>query len=49
MTESTSGNKDELEKVFNDPQARESIGQTLVTRKTINRLLEIAKGLVEEG
>ena len=37
-------NKDELEKILNTPQARESIEQTLITRKTIQRLVEITKG-----
>jgi len=36
--------KDELEGFLNTPQARESIKQTLMTRKTIQRLVEIAQG-----
>ena len=40
-------NKEGLEKVLNTPQARESIEQTLITRKTIQRLVEIAKGSKE--
>jgi len=36
-------NKDKLEKILNTPQARESIEQTLITRKTIQRLVETAK------
>ncbi len=39
--------KDELEKILNTPQARESIKQTLITKKTIQRLAEIAKGSKE--
>jgi len=38
------GKKDELKKFLNTPQARESIKQTLMTRKTIQRLVEIAQG-----
>ncbi len=38
------GKKDELEGFLNTPQARESIKQTLMTRKTIQRLVEIAQG-----
>ena len=38
------GKKDELEGFLNTPRARESIKQTLMTRKTIQRLVEIAKG-----
>ena len=36
--------KDELNKYLNTPQARSSIEQVLITRKTIERLVEIAKG-----
>ena len=43
MTKSAAEKKDELEKILNTPQARESIEQTLVTRKTIQRLVEITK------
>ncbi|MFC1941264.1 hypothetical protein ACFLWL_02515 [Chloroflexota bacterium] len=43
MIESIKENKNELEKVLNTPQARESIEQTLLARKTIQRLVEIAK------
>jgi len=43
MTKSATDNKDALEKVLNTPQARESIGQTLIARKIIQRLVEIAK------
>ena len=41
-------NKDELEKVLSTPQSRESIKQLLLTRKTMQRLVEIAKGLATE-
>jgi flagellar biosynthesis/type III secretory pathway ATPase len=45
MTKDTDeGKKDELKGFLNTPQARESIKQTLMTRKTIQRLVEIAKG-----
>ncbi|MFC1943673.1 hypothetical protein ACFLWO_03760, partial [Chloroflexota bacterium] len=47
MTKSTTENKDELEKVLNTPQIRESIKQTLITRKTIQLLVDIAKGSEE--
>jgi len=36
--------KGELRKLLNAPQSRRSITQTLLTRKTIQRLMEIAKG-----
>jgi trigger factor len=36
-------NKDELRRIFNSPQARESIKDGLLTRKTIECLVEIAK------
>ncbi len=35
--------KDELQKLLNTPQSRESIEQLLIARKTIQRLVEIAK------
>ena len=44
MTKSATENKDELNKFLNTPQARKSIEQILITRKTIQRLVEIAKG-----
>ena len=44
MTKSTTENKDELSKFLNTPRSRESIKQALVTRKTVQRLVEIAKG-----
>ncbi len=47
MTKNAARNRDELEKVLTTPQARDSIRQALVTRKTIERLVEIAKGLVQ--
>jgi len=37
-------NKEELQKYLNTPQSKESIKQILITRKTIQRLVEIAKG-----
>ncbi|GAH54222.1 unnamed protein product, partial [marine sediment metagenome] len=44
MIKSDADNKDELGKALNTPQARQSIEQLLITRKTIQRLAEIAKG-----
>jgi hypothetical protein len=44
MMESAAENKDELNKFLNTPPARESIKQVLITRKTVQRLVEIAKG-----
>jgi len=44
MTKDATENKDELKKVLNTPQARESIEQTLLARKTIQRLTEAAPG-----
>jgi len=44
MTKSATENKDELNRFLNTPQARKSIEQILITRKTIQRLVEIAKG-----
>jgi len=44
MVGSATENKDELQKFLNTPQSRESIEQLLMTRKTIQRLAEIAGG-----
>jgi len=44
MTKTAAENKDELQKFLNMPQSKESIKQLLITRKTIQRLVEIAKG-----
>jgi len=44
MVESATDNKDELNKFLNTPQSRESIKRSLISRKTIQRLVEIAKG-----
>ncbi len=43
MTKSATENKDELTKFLNTPPARKSIERVLITRKTIQRLVEIAK------
>jgi len=48
MTKSATENKDELNKFLNTPQACKSIEQVLITRKTIQRLVEIAKGSGKE-
>jgi len=42
MITATTEKKDELKKALNTPQVRESIEQTLLTRKTLQRLTEIA-------
>lgn len=47
MTKNVTKNKDELVKALNAPRSRESIKETLITRKTIQRLIEIAKGSVD--
>lgn len=44
MVQSVTGNKDEVKKRLDSPQVRDSIGQLLATRKTIQRLVEIAGG-----
>ncbi len=48
LTGGAAEGKDRLEKLLNTPQSRQSIGQSLITRKTIQRLVEIAKGEYEE-
>ena len=47
MIKDATEKKDELKKFLNTPQVRESIEQTLLTRKTLQRLTEIAKGSKE--
>jgi len=42
ILKSATENKDELQKSLNTPRARQSIKQSLITRKTIQRLVEIA-------
>jgi len=42
MIKNTNEHKNEVEKVLNTPQAHQSIKQTLFTRKTLQRLVEIA-------
>ncbi len=44
MTKNATENKEELEKVFKTAQARESIKQTLITRKTVQHLVAVAEG-----
>jgi trigger factor len=46
MVQSATGNKDEVQKQLDSPQARSSIEQILTTRKTMQRLVEITKGSV---
>ncbi|MBM2825860.1 MAG: Trigger factor [Dehalococcoidales bacterium] len=43
----TDENKDKLNEVLHSPQGRESLRQTLVTRKTMQRLIDIAGGTKE--
>ena len=45
VTGGATENKEELSKALNTQQSRESIEQLLITRKTIQRLSEIANGL----
>ena len=47
MAQNANENKEALEKIFNTPQARESIERALISRKAIQRLTEIAKGSKE--
>lgn len=42
ILETAAENKDELQKSLNTPQARESLKQSLIGRKTVQRLVEIA-------
>jgi len=44
MLKGATEKKEEWQKALNSPRSRESIKRILLTRKTINRLVEIAKG-----
>ena len=44
LTKGDAEKDNELQRYLNTPQSRESIRQMLITRKTIERLVEIAKG-----
>jgi len=44
LIDSSSEDKDKLDKVLKTPQAQRSIRRLLLTRKTLQQLLEIAKG-----
>jgi len=48
MVQSATGNKDEVQKLLDSPQARNSVEQILTTRKTIQRLVEIAGGSIDD-
>lgn len=49
ITQNEGGRKEEQQKLLNNSQNRESIGQMLITRKTIQRLAEIAEGSVKKN
>ncbi len=44
MTQGETEKKDELIKSLNTPQTRHSIREIMITRKTIERIVEIARG-----
>jgi trigger factor len=48
LTNSATERKDEIGKLFNTPQAKESIKQRLIVRKTVMRLVEIAIGSADK-
>ena len=48
VIKSSAKDKDEMQKLLKTPSSRESIKHLLVTRKTIRRLVEIAKGQATE-
>ena len=43
MIEASTEDKDKMEKLFDTPQAKQSIRRMLLTRKTVEKLVEIAK------
>ncbi len=48
MLQNAAENKEELQKALNTPPSRDSIRQILLTRKTVDRLVEIAQGEKEK-
>jgi trigger factor len=44
LTKNAGESKDELERLLDTPRSRESIKQRLIIRKTVQRLVEVAKG-----
>jgi trigger factor len=48
MLQNAADNREGLQKAFNSPQSRDSLRQVLLTRKTIDRLLEIAEDKKEK-
>ena len=48
MLKTATSNKEEIQKALNAPPSRDSIKQILLTRKTIDRLVAIAKGEKEK-
>ncbi len=48
MIKGSAENKDELFKVLNTEEARQSIEQQLIARKAVQRLTEIAQGNAEK-
>lgn len=44
MTQNAGDKKEEQQKILNNPQNRESIGQMLTTREAIKRLVDVARG-----
>jgi trigger factor len=48
MTENIGPKKEEQQKFLNNPQSRQQIKQMLLTQKTVQRLVEIAKGSGKE-
>jgi trigger factor len=44
ILKSATENKEELQRIFNTPQARESVEQRLLSRKTVQRLMDLVKG-----
>ncbi|MBA7608772.1 Trigger factor [subsurface metagenome] len=44
MTKDATENREEVQKLLSSPENRESVKRLLMTRKTIQRLVEIAKG-----
>ena len=49
ITKDATEDRDEMQEFLSTPQVRQSIERSLIAKKTIQRLVEIAKGAGEEG
>jgi len=49
MVQNSKGDKDEMARLMGSPQAHRSVEQVLISRKTVQRLVDIAQGAKGSG